>query len=473
MSALGLPRFARPAHRKGLVPHANPDFAKFRDQPVLMMAFMTFVMLVGGSSRADMTSLLVLRPVSMLVAVYAILTLPSRLWKANKFIILFASLIVLLPTLQLVPLPPTLWRHLAGRELVVEIDQAAGMGDVWRPLTLSPRGTWNALFSLAVPIAILFAGLKLSDRQRSALVPFSLVLILASAGLGALQMIGPHGGPLYLYRITHSDSAVGFLANRNHQAAFVACAFPILAVMISHRDFKQRPYSRPFFAVIAATFLIPLVLMIGSRAGLVVSAVAIALAAFLYILSVRERGEKVRRRVALFLAAGCTAIPALVGLAIWLDRAEALRRAIGWESENDFRLRAWGVIAQFLQRYWPWGSGMGSFVDVYKIYEPADLLLPEYINQAHNDWLEIMLTGGVFAAGLLTLAVFAWAWRVWQVRKPGPHRQLSRLGLAIIMLFALASITDYPLRVPSMAAFFMLAVLWALPRQAVLTDQMQ
>jgi hypothetical protein len=41
------------------------------------------------------------------------------------------------------------------------------------------------------------------------------------------------------------------------------------------------------------------------------------------------------------------------------------------------------------------------------------------------------------------------------------------------MLFALASITDYPLRVPSMAAFFMLAVLWALPRQSVLTDQMQ
>jgi hypothetical protein len=41
------------------------------------------------------------------------------------------------------------------------------------------------------------------------------------------------------------------------------------------------------------------------------------------------------------------------------------------------------------------------------------------------------------------------------------------------MLFALASITDYPLRVPSMAAFFVLAVLWALPARAAPLGQVQ
>jgi O-antigen ligase len=431
------------------------------------MVFLAFVLLVGGSSRADVTSLVLLRPVAVMVAAYAMLTLPRPLWRENRFIIGLAALIVLLPALQLVPLPPAVWTRLAGRDLVTGIDQAAGLRGLWRPLTLSPAGTWNALFSLAVPVGMLFAGLRLDQRQRLALVPFGLALILASAALGTLQVIGPNGGPLYLYRITHPDSAVGFLANRNHQAAFVGCAFPIMAILATHSAFAERFYSRPLFAALVAAFLIPLILIIGSRAGLAVSAVAIGLATLLYMMGIRARGEKIGRRVALFLGGACLAIPALAALAVWLDRAEALERALGWKSERDFRLQAWDVIETFLRHFWPWGTGMGSFVEVYKVYEPRALLNPEYVNQAHNDWLEIWLTGGIFAGGLLVLAVAAWLWRAWQARKPGERSQLTRLGLAVIMLFALASVTDYPLRVPSMAAFFTLAVLWALPTRSV------
>jgi len=213
-------------------------------------------------------------------------------------------------------------------------------------------------------------------------------------------------------------------------------------------------------------FLIPLVLIIGSRAGLAVSAAAIGLAALLYVAGIRGRGEKVGRRTMLILAGACAAVPTLAALSVWLGRAEALRRALGWEPETDFRLRAWKTIAQFGRGFWPWGTGMGSFTEIYKVYEPKDMLMPEYLNQAHNDWLEVLLTGGLFGGVLLVLAVCAWIWRAWQVRKAGPGHQLSRLGLSIIMLFALASVTDYPLRVPSMAAFLMLAVVWALPAHA-------
>jgi hypothetical protein len=37
---------------------------------------------------------------------------------------------------------------------------------------------------------------------------------------------------------------------------------------------------------------------------------------------------------------------------------------------------------------------------------------------------------------------------------------LQRLGLVIILLFGTASLSDYPLRVPSLACLFALAVLW-------------
>src|SRR3546814_18783044 len=54
-----------------------------------------------------------------------------------------------------------------------------------------------------------------------------------SGGLGLAQVIGPRDGPLYLYEITNNGSAVGLFANRNHQAALLACLFPMLAVYAS------------------------------------------------------------------------------------------------------------------------------------------------------------------------------------------------------------------------------------------------
>ena len=197
-------------------------------QPVMLMTFVTVLILMAGSSRFDLPSLILIRPLSMLFLVVAIMQLSPDGWRENRFIIVMMAAIILLPTLQLVPLPPRLWHSLAGRDLVQQIDIAAGIIGAWRPLTLSPLGTENALFSLAVPAAVLFAGFGLDRRQRNALLPFVLSLILASALLGLLQILGPHGGPLYFYRVTHADSAVGFLANRNHHATLVAAAFPIL-----------------------------------------------------------------------------------------------------------------------------------------------------------------------------------------------------------------------------------------------------
>ena len=54
-----------------------------------------------------------------------------------------AAILALL-CLDLVPLPPAIWYALPGREIMVEIDEAARLGQVWLPLTMSPSSTWNA-----------------------------------------------------------------------------------------------------------------------------------------------------------------------------------------------------------------------------------------------------------------------------------------------------------------------------------------
>jgi O-antigen ligase len=442
-------------------------------RPWVLLGFLTLTFLIGGSSRADLPFLILLRPVAALVFTYAIATLPANRWRQDWKPILFAGLIVLVPLLQLIPLPPAIWQALNGRDLVVRIDRAAGLSDVWRPLSLSPAMTWNALFALCGPVAVLLLGLRLDLAQRRSLVPAVLTIIAASALLGLLQIIGPRGGGLYYYPITHIDSPVGFLANRNHQAAFVACVFPILGYLLTDPDARERFYGRPAFAIAIAIFALPFLLIVGSRAGLAVTGVAIFAGAVLYVVGALELGGKLDRKVFVTLGGGAVLLGGMMLLAIFLDRAEAFRRAVGWHSDNDFRLRAWAQIAGFMKDYWPWGTGMGSFVDVYKIYEPYEMLQPAYFNQAHNDWLEVCLTGGLFGAGLLLAGLVTWVLSAWAVRRPITGGQLRRLGLSVLLLFALASLTDYPLRVPSLANFAALAVLWALPVRTASSIEMR
>lgn len=440
-------------------------------QPVMLMTFVTVLILMAGSSRFDLPSLILIRPLSMLFLVVAIMQLSPDGWRENRFIIVMMAAIILLPTLQLVPLPPRLWHSLAGRDLVQQIDIAAGIIGAWRPLTLSPLGTENALFSLAVPAAVLFAGFGLDRRQRNALLPFVLSLILASALLGLLQILGPHGGPLYFYRVTHADSAVGFLANRNHHATLVAAAFPILAVLASDPEYRQRIYGRPLIALLVGIVLVPMILIIGSRMGLIVTALSLALSALLYLAGVQGQGAIISRKGGIISGLVLATTVAIVVVTLVVGRAEALQRVVAWSAENDERIRVWTTVTHFTQGYWPWGTGFGSFVEMYKIYEPRAMLDPAYFNQAHNDWIEVLMTGGLAAAILLAVSVGAWCRRAWQLCGSSSvsvrDDQIARLGLVIVLLFAVGSITDYPLRVPSMSAVFVIAVLWTLPARAL------
>ena len=48
---------------------------------------------------------------------------------------------------------------------------------------------------------------------------------------------------------------------------------------------------------------------------------------------------------------------------------------------------------------------MGAFEKVFQANEPDALLGPVFLNHAHNDWLEAVITGGLPAAALLVIAV--------------------------------------------------------------------
>jgi O-antigen ligase len=431
-----------------------------------LVAFLILTFLTGGASRADVQSLIILRPAAVIFCGIGLWSLKWEQAKAYKFLFGMAAAIFALVGSHLVPLPPSIWGALPGREIITEIDKVADLGEVWRPISMVPSATWNAFYSLFVPFAVLILGVQLSREERFKLLPWVLGLGMFSGFIGIMQTIGDPQGPLYFYNVTNNGAAVGLFSNRNHQAILLASLFPMLAVFACATvKSEEQAKVRAYLALAGGAVLVPLLLVTGSRAGLIVGLVGLASTILLYrkptVLVPRKRkGNKLDLRW-LF---GGFAVLCLGALTFIMSRAEALQRITAADQSEDMRFRAWGPIAEMAWKYFPFGSGVGSFIEVYQIDEPYELLEPTYMNHAHNDWLEVYLTIGLPGLILLTLTIIAVcrvSWHAFSTKpEEGRGNLHARLGTVVILIFALGSIGDYPLRAPSIACAFTLAVLW-------------
>src|SRR3546814_13881261 len=108
--------------------------------------------------------------------------------------------------LQLVPLPPDIWHGLPGRSTIVAIDRLVGQAELWRPLSLTPSQTLNALLAMTVPLAALFLAAQMTTDEYPPLITAVVVIACASAVLGLLQILSGPSRPAYLYRIANTRS---------------------------------------------------------------------------------------------------------------------------------------------------------------------------------------------------------------------------------------------------------------------------
>ena len=439
--------------------------------PVLAFGALVLVAaLMGGSARGDVQSLMILRPVAALLLGFGLWMLQADDARRYKVPLLLAAAVVALPILQLVPLPFSLWSHLPGREQIAEIDRVAGLANIARPLSLVPEATFNAACSLLIPAAALVLAIQFDRTWLERLLPLCLVLALISAMLGVLQLLGDRGGPLYLYEITNPAAAVGLFANRNHQATLLALALPMAVLWGTRPD--PGHVLRKFVAVAAIAVLLPLILITGSRAGLIAAAAGLVAALVLLpswsatpagVAGLPPRISRTARITGWFAV---VTVPAgLAAATVLLGRAEAWDRLWQAFATKELRFEALPAMLDVASRYWPVGTGMGSFERVYQASEPDRLLSPVFLNHAHNDWLELIITGGLPATGLLMIAIgitfYAAARRLFgtkRLSRPDPYWQL---GLIVIVIFGIVCLSDYPLRTPLLQVIFVVAVVWA------------
>lgn len=373
---------------------------------------------------------------------------------------LFLAALLVLPLLQLLPLPLALWSELPGRDFYAQGIRLASVGaDAgWRAFSLIPSTTEAAWLALLPPLAVFIVAMRLTRERLLALVIWFLVIAAAEALLGLSQ----YGN------VRMQDGATGSYSNRNHLAGLLEMALPMglallaASVGLVRRHGGRRRRTRTLrqwiarFSIerinqTAAFGALSLAIFLGlvftrSRAGVGLAMLGIALCILLF--SFRLGGRNASGLVGSFTAVG-------VGLASLIGLYPVWTRFAFQDPAEDARWTIFNATIEAIGEFFPLGSGAGTYLDVIRRFHPVNL--PGVtINRAHNDYLEWLLEFGLIAGVMIAvwLLFYLRQWgRVWKRGDWTPFR-FAQAGAGIgLLLLMLHSLIDYNLRVPANAVF--------------------
>ncbi|HST45121.1 MAG TPA: O-antigen ligase family protein [Luteimonas sp.] len=407
------------------------------------LAVLLTVAVVGGGSSQEsgmgpfVASLLALPAIAW--ASHLLLrqgvSMPGWLWLA------LAVVLLAIPAVQLMHVP-TGMATVAGREELAA-DLAAFGAEAPSRWSLAPAATGAALFALLAPLGIFLLCMALPATLRPWVAGLVVLLALASLVLGIVQLGAPQESVLNPFP-QWQPAMGGFFANPNHQATLlvVAAVFATSHAMGALQAARQQPPARAG-VTLGAVFMLPLSLvalpLTGSRAGVIILVLACAAVVALQWPAVRWA---VTGRVLLGLA-----VVALAGSA-W-----AAARWMQVDAVDELRAPMREATAAIASRFAPLGSGVGSYVPVFEQAAPPRFLMGNYINHAHNEYLQWWLEAGaaaLLAMGLAVAALGASALRIW--RLPRHARGPGIAALVSLLAIGAHSFVDYPLRTPAMLA---------------------
>jgi hypothetical protein len=439
---------ARPQHR------LNGD----RYYLILAIAFLVVLGTLGGASRADELQQTFVRCAAIAVIAAALWPLNWSAFGDARGPVIGMALAYILFLAQLVPLPPEVWGRMPGHDIYLALAQQTEPL-VWRPWTVSPDLTLNALGALLPATAIGLLTLALDFRARLLLARVIVAIACVSAVLGLLQFAAG-GTSLHLFRTTSEDSAVGLFANRNHQAAFMACALPIAAAVASIRSHREgAPRRRLAIAAITSALLVMGLAATGSRMGLLLGLCGLGAAAAIHLVT-RTVGAGARSAgTRLSLAAAGLAFVAMTAVSLLVWRSGAALRLVS-DPMDQTRVASLGPMLQAARTFFPFGAGFGTFDPVYRRFEPDSLLSTIYLNQAHNEPVQLAIEGGVVALVLLLLFLIWWVQATVRAVRRTDSASRRALGLAMAaatLILMLSSLVDYPLRTPLLGGLFAVA----------------
>lgn len=424
-------------------------------------AYLVLCVLLGGATMAGYLAHAMLQAFAVGLILVSLWTMRgSALSPEARPLVWIVALYVVVNLLMLVPLPPDLWRSLPGRETYAKGMDLLGVAPSWQPMSLDTNGTIASLLSILPPVAMFLLVAQMPDDSRRGLPWFLIGLALASVVLGAFQLLGGTESRLRFYEVTNTTLPVGFFSNANHLATLALCSLPftgyLAARAASRGSSRAKRSSAMMVAVGIGIFLCVGIAAIGSLAGYALFPIAALASALIFRRA--AHGPLTRR-----WAAG---LGALFAIFLALSTAgpisgEALaRKESSGTSRKDFAERTLQAIGDHA----PAGTGLGTFQNIYRLYDDPTRTDRAFVNHAHNDYLEAALELGI--PGLLLILGFFYWWgrrtlAVWRGNFRGAD--LARAGSVAIAVVILHSVVDYPIRTAAISAVFAMACALLVP----------
>ncbi|ABA57989.1 probable binding-protein-dependent transport system protein [Nitrosococcus oceani ATCC 19707] len=419
------------------------------------------------------------RPLPLMILELAALVLLALFWiqwKKQRSISVAETVMVggilLIPLLQLIPLPPQFWAEfLPGRAFYADgLRHALGeqfFSGHWRPLALIPSYGEAAWLALLPPVAVFLAVRSLSSQQLQRLIYLFLAMATFQAVLGLIQY---GAGPESIFRLGNQhyrDSAVGTYVSRNHLAGLLEMALPLALalLMATVGQSSQLAYQRGgwrqrllawgnrrgnrsmLYAAIALVILLGIIFT-RSRAGILLAMVGLFLSFLAFAGKIGNR--KTYGTVGVLVFAG-SILAIEIGLAPVFNRFAAL--------DEPMQEGRWGIFSGTLGaigEFFPVGSGSGSFAAVFQRFQPADFV-GGFVHRAHNDYLEWLLVGGLPVAVLIIAGLLLYFWQWFKVWRGNHDSSFSfiQIGAGIgLLLLLLHTLVDFNLHIPANAIFF-------------------
>jgi cell shape-determining protein MreD len=328
---------------------------------IIILAVVAAMVLGGGTTNPQTET--ILQPLMALILLPLAFTsrLTSDLGRISPWAWALAGLIVVIPAVQLIPLPPSVWQALPGRGTEVQTLRLLGQDQAWMPWSLSPARTFASLIAIVCPLLVLLQASRLSLGGRTWLCAAIVGMALVSLLLGVLQLSRTGGYSWSIYSYYHVGYVVGFHANHNAETDVMQIGLLAFAVLTAAL-FATRAMRPALWVIVGAGFFLGVLadFLTGSRTGIALLPVALAGCALILRPWLRLRLPRSRRVLRLGLLAVTLAIAA-VG-AVGMAELPAIQHVIERFSDPRVaRLEIWRDTIFAIQSLWPMGSGVGSF----------------------------------------------------------------------------------------------------------------